>query len=404
MATLMSLFLSDKDREHSDLKRKHSLALENITKVKKQLEQAVTKQTHEEQESAALRQKNIALQKELQACQEELRACKDDLFRLQPTSQVADSQIAGQFEDLVVGICTWIDAEVSRYWDRSQEHRPGTSPKLFHHGCDRWVGELLASYPETAGEHIVRCLVQRQLYKALLNDKIYLFGLNSQTSAMLELMEGEMRQLQPPRGKRRILIFRPYADALSDPKTIRAWRSESLTSLAASAVFRESLAKQHGLLANEAFASIQPFFPIVTGSRTSLSAFYEKIVKPAINLAMATQQSPIAYSFRPCMEDTAISQRLLLSRTDLADDKVIDVATGKTLKADSLVVANKDGYVGEQIALLSPALWRCVPGEKEVRLTREVLLAKLFHPLGRRRANTTQNSHRQTSDSEDILA
>lgn len=404
MAAIVSFFSSDKEREHSDLKRNHSLALENITKAKKQLEQAVKKQTHEEEESAALRQKNQALQKELQSCQEELRACKDDLFRLQPTSHVPDSQIAGQFEDLVVGICTWIDAEVSRYSDRFQEYRPGTCPKLLHHGCDRWVGKLLARYPETAGEHITRCLVQRQLCETLLNDKIYLFGLDSGDSAILELMEGEMRQLQPPRGKRRTLIIRQYVDAVSDPKTIRAWRSESLTSLAASAIYSESLAKKHGLLANEAFQGIQAFFPIVKDSRTSLTAFYEKIIKPAINLALAIQQSPIAYSFRPCMTDTPISERLLLSRNDLADVKVIDVTTGKTLKADSSVVENAEGMIGEQIALLSPALWRCIPGEKEVLLTREVILAELFYPLSRRRANTTQNSRRQTSDSEDHLA
>jgi len=85
------------------------------------------------------------------------------------------------------------------------------------------------------------------------------------------------------------------------------------------------------------------------------------------------------------MTNTYLGQRYPLSRDDLVRMRVLDVETGKTLKADSLIGANQYGEIGHQIALLTPALWRQGEGEKPVRLTQAIILAELFHPLGRRR-------------------
>lgn len=196
---LSHIWSSDKDRELSDLKRNHRLALSAMAKAETQCDHAEVQKAKAEHQSAVLEEKNRALEQELQANKVELVACKDDLYRLQPTIHVPDSKIAGQYNDLVESICTWIDAEISRYSDEWHKNNPDTPPTLFHHGGNRWVASLLACYPETAGEHMVRVFIQRRLYKALLNDEIYLFGLGKD-SAIFQLVEKLMGNLQPVRG------------------------------------------------------------------------------------------------------------------------------------------------------------------------------------------------------------
>lgn len=197
---MLSLLSSDKDRELSALKRNHRLALNSLSEAEQQRDQAKDRQGKAEQEVVAMRQKNKALEQKLQASQVELLSCRDDLFRLQPTSHVPDSKISGQFNDLVMGICTWIDAEISRYSDDWQKYHSNKPPKLFSHGGNQWVDDLLSNHSGTAGEHVIRCMIQRQLYKVLFNDKVYLFGLTTDES-LLRLVEREMCQLQPTRGK-----------------------------------------------------------------------------------------------------------------------------------------------------------------------------------------------------------
>ena len=176
------------------------MALAKMAHAEQHNDQTVAKQIKAEQDSAALRQKNVALEQELQACKTELLACKDDLYRLQPTTHVPDSKIAGHFNDLDMGICTWIDAEISRYSDERQKNCPDVAPKLFNHGGHRWVDELLGNHAETAGEHLVRCMIQRQLYKCIFSERIYLFGLGND-QAIFRIIEREMSQLKPPRGR-----------------------------------------------------------------------------------------------------------------------------------------------------------------------------------------------------------
>ena len=175
-----------------------------------------------------------------------------------------------------------------------------------------------------------------------------------------------------------------------DAKTVRAWRSETLTSIAVSTEFTGVLTKECKYLEKNIFGELELFFPIIKGDHDSLATFDEKVLRPAVNLAIAIQTSPTIYTFRPRMTREAISKSLILSKEDLVDSKIIDAKTAKTLKADSPVVAKQNGTIGNQIALLTPSLIRCTPGEKPVRLTPEVVLAELYHPLRHRRANSVQ--------------
>lgn len=164
------------------------------------------------------------------------------------------------------------------------------------------------------------------------------------------------------------------------------------------------LAEAQENLATRIFDKITPYFPIIRGNHTSLITLCEKVIIPATFLAVAIHISPTPYVFVPRMTKARIGKDELLARQNLTQVKIIDAATGKTLKADSPVVANKEGYIGEQIALLTPSLYRCIPGEGSVRLTQAVILGELHHPLGRRRGNTAQSTRHQRLDSEDLLA
>lgn len=75
-----------------------------------------------------------------------------------------------------------------------------------------------------------------------------------------------------------------------------------------------------------------------------------------------------------------------VSKTGLSECRMIDVASGKTLKRDSVVVSDSDGVIGEYIMTLWPALYRCDDKDKFVPLSQEIILVELDKPLGRRRA------------------
>lgn len=199
MANLLQLFAPDKDRELSDLRAKYRTALQSLSSANQQVDRLIEQNLHGEHEVNALTKRVGGLEAELRFRNEELRACKDDLFRLQPMSHVPDSKIAEQFESLDDAVSTWIDAQVARHADRWQQQYPDIPPRFFLHGGNPYIKELLTNYADTAGEHIIHCVLQRQLYKRLFNEKIYLFGSGKEV-AILEVIEKEMQQLQPPRG------------------------------------------------------------------------------------------------------------------------------------------------------------------------------------------------------------
>lgn len=177
-----------------------------------------------------------------------------------------------------------------------------------------------------------------------------------------------------------------------------------MTALAAASTFTESVEKKRDHTAQRIFDDLQCMFPIIKGDHTSLLTFYEKIVQPAVDLAVAVQTSPTPYSFFPRMTSTKIYRRLALSKDDMTRARMIDAATAKTLRADSPIVERSDGFIGEQIALLSPALVRNTQGGTPVYLTQAVILVELYYPLGRRRTALPKPAPLPTSNKAEPTA
>lgn len=93
------------------------------------------------------------------------------------------------------------------------------------------------------------------------------------------------------------------------------------------------------------------------------------------------------------MSASAKFKRSTVSKTDLGCYRMIDVATGKQLKADSPVTPDRKGNIGDRIMVLAPGLFRQDPN-RLVPLIPAAFLVELYKPLGRRRAATVELEHR----------
>lgn len=192
---------NDKQRELSELQKQHASLQQAYDRGKVEYDQVMAAKLEDQKELSASREQNINLQKRINALENELQACKDDLFRLQPLSQVPDSIIAQRFENLDNVICNWIDTEISQFMDEWGSKYPNVDPKLFHHNGDPAIKTILAKYPNTGGEHVIRSIVHRHFQKKLFADRVFLFGVNARLLDSLKLVEEHMSRMQPPRGK-----------------------------------------------------------------------------------------------------------------------------------------------------------------------------------------------------------
>ena len=95
------------------------------------------------------------LEKRLAAFQEQLHACKDELFRLQPASQIPDTEMLRDFETMSRKIIHWVDTEVDSFEETHPETKPG---HIFSVGNDNEARGFLQSYPDL-GEYMARYLI-----------------------------------------------------------------------------------------------------------------------------------------------------------------------------------------------------------------------------------------------------
>lgn len=111
------------------------------------------------------------------------------------------------------------------------------------------------------------------------------------------------------------------------------------------------------------------------------ATFYHQVLLPAVKLANTMKMSTTEYvvelprflldKFKPATIDM------------LKTCKMVDSQTGKHLKPDSAVVADKDGVIGHFIITLEPELRRVIRG-KYTTLYQETVLVELHHPLAKR--------------------
>ena len=136
-------------------------------------------------------------------------------------------------------------------------------------------------------------------------------------------------------------------------------------------------------LTDETYEILRVVFPVIGAHRTSLRTLYDKIIKLAVNLAITIQTSKTTYHFEYRAPSAAPFMMYPVSKHSLGRYRMIDVATGKTLKPESPIVSDSSGNIGVRMMTLSPALYRRKDDES-VLLSQEVILVELYKALGRR--------------------
>ena len=121
--------------------------------------------------------------------------------------------------------------------------------------------------------------------------------------------------------------------------------------------------------------------PVLFSGPEPHATFYDQVLLPAVKLANAMKMSTSEY--------VVTIPRVLVTRFKpvtidmLKKSKMLDSKSGKHLKPDSAVVADKDGVIGDFIIGLEPELCRVAKG-KETMLYPGTILVELSHPLGKR--------------------
>lgn len=361
------------ESDHDQLVRTHQATIEENQNLKArtlQLEKTLDRS----------RQQNSSIKHELQAC-------KDDLFKMQPRSEVPDSDVAKAYEELQVNISRWMEGEISHFETNYRKRHPsGPSPNLFNHRDESAVKQILSDYPTSGGEYIVRCFIQTTLHSLVLADDILLLGLDEQETALLQRIEQSMGKAKPPRGESFIVLAAHYLLRL-EPESIQSWRSDTLTALARTQDLQQKRLDSANRIMHTLFDGVAAYFPVINKTKESLQGIYDGVINPAIELASTIKTSPSRYEFSPKIETISPFSGHRLTHNQLSTSRVIDIETGKTLKADSPIEQDMRGETGRNILLLAPALYRCNPGQAPIQLVKETVLVKLHKPLGRRRAS-----------------
>ncbi|MCJ1433641.1 hypothetical protein MMC27_003004 [Xylographa pallens] len=312
------------------------------------------------------------LQKTCAALQRDLAACKHDLFTLQPCNQISDEEIADKVEHLSQQISQWSD---DAFKDIDVKQQGLVENLLYNHetipiatSVDVGTDRMLKRIP-SAAEFFMQHVIFRHLQQRVFHERVYLFGLHPRDGTYVQAVESSMGFLEPKR----------------DPSVIDKWRSETLLSIAAMPSFVQGLNEMVQAEANLLRDVIQYSFPILFSLDDCFANLPERIVKPAVDLAMLIQTLPVRYKFTPQLDFPPLQVEQILFPTVLDHATVRDIETRKKLTLHSNVILDKNGCVADKIMITEPRLVRCGTNmQTEVVVRKPQVVVLLKRPLGKR--------------------
>lgn len=194
--------------EHVDMLDDHIAHLKHqLEKTKLHMDQLTFQTREANEEKAAYEQKLQGLQKQNNRLNEDLTECRDDILRLQPPSQIPDSKIADQYNNLYQQIASWVDDEAED--SASMETQLGSlladkdGPELLKSIVDNDLIRATRKYAD-AEPLILRYIIQIYIHRCILADDTYLFGLDEHNETILRSIAHAMEDLEPKRGESRI--------------------------------------------------------------------------------------------------------------------------------------------------------------------------------------------------------
>ncbi|SLM40395.1 hypothetical protein LPUS_01406 [Lasallia pustulata] len=318
--------------------------------------------------------------------QSQLQECKDDLFRLQPLNQISDSTILQQYEILNQQIASWIDTFFC-WIDGENALREASGRPLHPHFQveDASLQGLFASSPNAA-EYWLRGWLHSRLQMEVFVEGIYLSCLPEDYVELIKVIEQSMRALKPKRGKSMPTSSQLTAapNSFTDSSTIDSWRSETLAALANHPRMISLRSAKALHLARQIYQPIMSAATEGCHQPEILHSLHERIVIPAMELALNIQLTLGRYYFSPCMDSISAAKHRFTLNDISAHSVMIDISTRRTLKDKSLVILADDGTIGAELLVLEPSLLRRGRGgNPDVLMRKVVYLVELDRPLGK---------------------
>ncbi|KAL8920634.1 MAG: hypothetical protein Q9208_006116 [Pyrenodesmia sp. 3 TL-2023] len=371
--------------EHVDILDDHIGHLKHqLEKTKLHMDQLTFQTREANEEKAAYETKLQSLQKQNNRLNDDLTECRDDILRLQPPSQIPDSKIAEEFNGLYQQIASWVDDEAED--SSSMETRLGSlladkdAPELLKSILDNDLIRVSRKYPD-AEPLLLRYIIQIYIHRCILADDLYLFGLDEHNETILRSIAHAMGALEPKR----------------DFLTIQRWRSETLQALAKIDGFQTEQARLATTVSKDLFAALTYLLPeIASQAESGWKRLHDTITMPAVHLATNMRFSTSVYriithlprSVSSSSSSSSTQQQHdnhIIYHPDIQRYTIIDMATQKMLRPDSVLKIADDGRIGEYVMVVQPLLLRMQKDSAAgVALAKPAVAVRLDEPMAKR--------------------
>ncbi|KAL8645160.1 MAG: hypothetical protein Q9226_007426 [Calogaya cf. arnoldii] len=385
--------------EHVDMLDDHIAHLKHqLEKTKLHMDQLTFQTREANEEKAAYETKLQNLQKQNARLNEDLTECRDDILRLQPPSQIPDSKIAEEYSSLYQQIASWVDDEAED--TQSMEARLADlatdkeTPELLKAYLDRDLIRLTKKYSD-AEPLVLRYIIQLHLHRIILADDIYLFGLDEHNITMLRSIEHAMEALEPKRGQNIHPSIIPIStDMFTDTLTIQRWRSETLQALSKIDGFQSEQQGQATIVSKDLWAALTYLLPeLATDGESGWKRLHETVTTPAVQLATNMRFSTSCYRIIAHLPRNSSSSsghgnnnnNNVIYHPDIQRFTILDVATQKVLRQDSVLKVAEDGRIGEHVMVLQPLLLRMQrDSHGGIALCKPTVAVKLDEPMAKK--------------------
>ena len=115
---------------------------------------------------------------------------------------------------------------------------------------------------------------------------------------------------------------------------------------------------------------------------------HQQVLLPAVEFATKIQLSASTYNFTPKPAKNpfeGFQEQFHINTNQLQEFKLLDVHSRKTLKPDSAVMVDENGFFAYVLMPVEPGLSRENEGKESTPLRQAIFLVDLYHPLGKRK-------------------
>lgn len=177
----------------------------------------------------------------------------------------------------------------------------------------------------------------------------------------------------------------------SDTLTIQRWRSETLQALAKIDGFQSEQQRQATIVSKDLWASLTYLLPeLATDGESGWKRLHETITTPAVRLATNMRFSTSCYRIIAHLQRNASSSSThgnnnVIYHPDIQRYTILDVATQKVLRQDSVLKIAEDGRIGEYVMVVQPLLLRMQrDSHGGIALCKPTVAVKLDEPMAKK--------------------